>query len=130
MAHFTKKMGGGAGLTTHLSAGFAFIFFLTLVVLLAPQDVRAQAPAAPTDLTAVGGAATVGLLWTKPGGTITGYEILYGKTGNTGSASWAAIPGSDANTVTHIVPGLDEISHTGSRSVRLMGPLKVLPQTG
>ena len=81
----------------------AFIFLLAL----APRDARAQAPAAPTDLTAVGGAATVGLLWTKPGGTITGYEILYGKVGNTGSASWAAIPGSDANTVTHIVTGLD-----------------------
>ena len=97
-----KKMGGG-GLATHLSAGLALIFFLAL----APQGVRAQAPAAPTGLSADGVNTVAGLRWVKPGGTITGYEIRYSKTGTRGSASWVAIPGSDANTVAHLVTGLE-----------------------
>ena len=66
--------------------------------------------AAPTDLTATAGDARVELSWTRPSGTITSYEIRYDKTGARGSASWAAIPGSDANTVTHLVTGLDNES--------------------
>ncbi len=64
--------------------------------------------AAPTGLTATpGGPAQVLLTWTKPTGTITGYKLRYAKTPSKASATWAAMTGSGANTVRHMVTGLD-----------------------
>ena len=68
----------------------------------------ATTPAAPTNLTATpGGPAQVLLTWTKPAGTITGYKLRYAKTPSKSSATWAAMTGSGANTVRHMVTGLD-----------------------
>ncbi len=66
-------------------------------------------PAAPTNLTATGAGTTQVLLtWTKPAGTITGYKLRYAKTPAKGSATWAAMAGSGANTVRHMVTGLED----------------------
>ncbi len=66
-------------------------------------------PAAPTNLTATGAGTTQALLtWTKPAGTITGYKLRYAKTPAKGSATWAAMAGSGANTVRHMVTGLED----------------------
>ncbi len=63
--------------------------------------------AAPTGLTATpGGPAQVLLTWTKPTGTITGYEVRYTKT-VAAWGEWTAIPGSGASTESHTVSGLD-----------------------
>ncbi len=65
--------------------------------------------AAPTGLTATGAGTTQVLLtWTKPAGTITGYKLRYAKTPAKGSATWAAMAGSGANTVRHMVTGLED----------------------
>ena len=65
-------------------------------------------PAAPTGLTATpGGPAQVLLTWTKPTGTITGYKLRYAKTPSKASATWNTMTGSGANTVRHMVTGLD-----------------------
>ena len=66
-----------------------------------------SAPAAPTGLTARAGNAKVILSWTKPTGPITSYKLLYGKTSNKASATWASIPSSRASTTTHTVTGLE-----------------------
>ncbi len=64
--------------------------------------------AAPTSLTATpGGPAQVLLTWTKPTGTITGYKLRYAKTPSKASATWGTMTGSGANTVRHMVTGLD-----------------------
>ena len=66
-------------------------------------------PAAPTSLSASGAGTTQVLLtWTKPAGTITGYKLRYAKTPAKGSATWAAMAGSGANTVRHMVTGLED----------------------
>ena len=99
---------GSLGRTArHLSAGFVALLLLTFVAALAPQDAQAQQPAAPTGLRATAGDAQVVLRWTKPDGSITGYNLRYGKTGARGRATWAAMTGSGASTVTHTVTGLD-----------------------
>ena len=116
--------GSGAGTETHTVTGLdnesEYSFQIRAVngagdgaatdwVTATPSSSPAT-PAAPTDLTATAGDAQVELSWTGPGGTITSYEIRYDKTGVRGSASWVTIPGSDANTVTHLVTGLDNES--------------------
>ena len=65
------------------------------------------APAAPTGFTAAAGNGEVTLNWTKPAGTITGYKLLYSKTGTRSSATWAVMTGAGANTVRHTVSSLD-----------------------
>ncbi len=66
-------------------------------------------PAAPTNLTATGAGTTQVLLtWTKPAGTITGYKLRHAKTPSKASATWAAMAGSGANTVRHMVTSLDD----------------------
>ena len=66
-------------------------------------------PAAPTGLTASGAGTTQVLLtWTKPAGTITGYKLRYAKTPAKASATWAAMAGSGANTVRHMVTSLED----------------------
>ena len=116
--------GSGAGTETHTVTGLdnesEYSFQIRAVngagdgaatdwVTATPSSSPAT-PAAPTDLTATAGDAQVELSWTGPGGTITSYELRYDKTGVRGSASWVTIPGSDANTVTHLVTGLDNES--------------------
>ena len=64
-------------------------------------------PAAPTNLTASKGDRQVVLSWTKPSGPITSYKLAYAKSTERGSATFAAITGSSASTVRHIVTGLD-----------------------
>ncbi len=62
--------------------------------------------AQPRNLRATAGNRQVSLAWTKPPGTITGYEVRYVKTGAAWS-EWTAIPGSGASTESHTVSGLD-----------------------
>ena len=62
-------------------------------------------PAQPTNVRATAGNRQVTLTWTKPPGTITGYEVRYTKTSQWGD--WTAISGSDATTVSHTVTRLD-----------------------
>ena len=67
-----------------------------------------SAPAAPTGFSATAGDAQVVLSWEDPeNDDITGYEVRYGKKNVRRRAPWAAISGSDADTVTHTVTGLD-----------------------
>ncbi len=74
-----------------------------------PTAATTTTPAAPTNLTATGAGTTQVLLtWTKPAGTITGYKLRYAKTPAKGSATWAAMAGSGANTVRHMVTGLED----------------------
>ena len=71
----------------------------------------AVAPTRPTNVVATAGNRQVALTWTKPPGTITGYEVRYLK--GVGSYNqWAAIPDSDATTVSHtvMVPGGSQYS--------------------
>ncbi len=73
-----------------------------------PTAATTTTPAAPTGLTATpGGPAQVLLTWTKPAGTITGYKLRYAKTPSKASATWGTMTGSGANTVRHMVTGLD-----------------------
>ncbi len=73
-----------------------------------PTAATTTTPAAPTNLTATpGGPAQVLLTWTKPAGTITGYKLRYAKTPSKASATWNTMTGSGANTVRHMVTGLD-----------------------
>ncbi len=63
-------------------------------------------PAAPTGVTATGGNRHVVLSWTKPAGTITGWQYRQSKgAGNWGD--WTDIPSSSATTTSHTVTGLD-----------------------
>ncbi len=82
----------------------------TLILTITDNDgTTASVPAAPTGLTATGAGTTQVLLtWTKPAGTITGYKLRYAKTPAKGSATWAAMAGSGANTVRHMVTGLED----------------------
>ena len=70
----------------------------------------AVAPAPPTNVVATAGNRQVALTWTKPPGTITGYEVRYKRSNPWGE--WAAIPDSDATTVSHTVmlPGGSQYS--------------------
>ncbi len=65
------------------------------------------APAKPTGLSAEAGNGQVELTWTDPDdGSITRYQLRQ-KKGRAAWGSWAAIPSSDADTVSHTVTGLD-----------------------
>ena len=77
---------------------------LTITITDDDDDDR---PAAPTNLTASKGDRQVVLSWTKPSGPITSYKLAYAKSTERGSATFAAITGSSASTVRHIVTGLD-----------------------
>ena len=67
-------------------------------------------PAAPTGLSAEAGNRQVKLTWTDPDDdSITRYRVQQRK-GSAAWGSWTAISGSDANTTTHTVTGLDNDS--------------------
>ena len=67
-----------------------------------------QVPARPAAFAAAAGDGQAVLSWTNPNNaSITGYKLRYAKTGARGSATWTAIPDSDATTATHTVTGLD-----------------------
>ena len=63
--------------------------------------------AQPMSLNATAGNRQVSLTWTKPPGTITGYEVRYVKSGGPPWGEWTAISGSDSTTLSHTVTGLD-----------------------
>ena len=68
------------------------------------------APAAPTGLSAAPGNGQVMLTWTDPDDdSITGYQVQQRK-GSAAWDSWTSISGSDADTVSHTVTGLDNDS--------------------
>ena len=68
----------------------------------------APAPAAPTGLRAAAGNAQVTLTWDDPeDDDITEYKVRYGKKTARRNAEWATIDGSDDETTTHRVTGLD-----------------------
>ena len=104
---------------TSLDNASAYTFQVARALLSGPQapfsnEVTATptaptptAPAAPTGFTAGAGNGQVTLNWTKPAGTITGYKLLYSKTGTRSSATWAVMTGAGANTVRHTVSSLD-----------------------
>ena len=97
--NITHGVGGYTGVT---SGG---------TVAVTVTDTTTPTPAAPTGLSATAGNRQVALTWTKPPGTITGYEVRYLK--GVGSYNqWAAIPDSDATTVSHtvMVPGRSQYS--------------------
>ena len=121
-----EEMPGGKTIRTHtvtgLENGAAYTFKVTRGVT-SPPPVRIQttappysnevtatpagSPAAPTDLTAEAGNAQVTLSWTDPeDDSITRYNLRQ-KKGSAAWGSWTAIPGSDADTTTHTVTGLD-----------------------
>ena len=64
---------------------------------------EAQVPAAPTNLMVSAGDETMGLTWTKPSGTLTGYDLHYtssttvgdtdAASGNDASAAWVEVTG-------------------------------------
>ena len=67
----------------------------------------ASVPAAPTGLSAEAGNRQVKLTWTDPDDdSITRYNMRQ-KRGSAAWGRWTAIPGSDADTTTHTVTGLD-----------------------
>ncbi len=64
-------------------------------------------PAAPTGLSATGGATEVTLSWTNPSNaTITGYEYRQRTSGSSTWGEWTAIASSGATTTSHTVTGL------------------------
>ncbi len=64
-------------------------------------------PAAPTGLSATGGATEVTLSWTNPNNaTITGYEYRQRTSGSSTWGEWTAIASSGATTTSHTVTGL------------------------
>ena len=65
-------------------------------------------PAAPTNFRATAGNAQVTLTWDDPeDASITEYKVRYGKKNARRNAEWATIDGSDDETTTHMVTGLD-----------------------
>ena len=82
----------------------------TLTLTIADDDEGTTKPAAPTGLSAEAGNGEVVLTWTDPDDdSITGYRVQRRK-GSAAWGSWASISGSDADTVTHTVTGLDNDS--------------------
>ena len=78
---------------------------LTLTIV---DDDGVTSPAAPPGFRASAGDRQVTLNWNDPNdATITGYKLIYAKTGDRGSASWAPIPGSGIRTLTYTVRNLD-----------------------
>ena len=78
---------------------------LTLTIV---DDDGGTAPAAPTGFSAAAGNAQVTLTWDDPDdASITGYKVRYGKKTARRNAKWATIDGSDDETTTHMVTGLD-----------------------
>ncbi len=80
---------------------------LTLTIVDDDDPPTVAAPAAPTGLSLAGGNAQVTLTWTDPDNdSITKYQVQQ-KKGAAAWGSWADISGSDADTTTHTVTGLD-----------------------
>ncbi len=70
---------------------------------MSATPLAANAPAAPTGLTATAGNTRVDLSWTAPSGTITGYEVRRG----TGSpVVWGAWAATGSTTASYAVTGL------------------------
>ena len=64
--------------------------------------------AVPASLAAVAGNTQASLIWNQPkDDSITGYKLRYGETGARDSARWVPMAGSDAETTSHLVTGLD-----------------------
>ena len=79
----------------------------TLILTITDNDVTTTPPSAPAGLSAEAGNGQVELTWTDPeDDSITRYSLRQ-KKGSAAWGSWAAIPGSDADTTTHTVTGLD-----------------------
>ena len=79
----------------------------TLILTITDNDGTTSVPAAPTGLSLAGGNAQVTLTWTDPDNdSITKYQVQQ-KKGAAAWGSWADISGSDADTVSHTVTGLD-----------------------
>ena len=86
---------------------------LTLTIV---DDDGVTSPAAPPGFRASAGDRQVTLNWNDPNdATITGYKLIYAKTGDRGSASWAPIPGSGIRTLTYTVRNLDNDAEYGFR---------------
>ncbi len=80
---------------------------LTLTITDDDDPPTTTVPAAPTGLSAEAGNRQVELTWTDPDDdSITGYRVQQ-KKGSAAWGSWTAISGSDADTTTHTVTGLD-----------------------
>ena len=79
----------------------------TLILTITDNDVTTTPPSAPAGLSAEAGNGQVELTWTDPeDDSITRYSLRQ-KKGSAAWGSWTAIPGSDADTTTHTVTGLD-----------------------
>ncbi len=80
---------------------------LTLTIEDDDDPPTTSVPAKPAGLSAEAGNAQVELTWTDPeDDSITRYQLRQ-KKGRAAWGSWAAIPSSDADTVSHTVTGLD-----------------------
>ncbi len=83
---------------------------LTLTITDDDDPPTVAVPAAPTGLSAEAGNRQVKLTWTDPDDdSITRYRVQQRK-GSAAWGSWTAISGSDADTTTHTVTGLDNDS--------------------
>ncbi len=72
------------------------------------NDGTVSKPGRPTGLTATAGDKRVVLSWTDPDDdNITGYKLRYAQTADRGSATFSAISGSDGDTTTYTVTGLE-----------------------
>ncbi len=72
------------------------------------NDGTVSKPGRPTGLTATAGDKRVVLTWDDPDDDdITGYKLRYAKTADRGSATFSAISGSDGDTTTYTVTGLE-----------------------
>ena len=72
------------------------------------NDGTAATPAAPTGLMAKAGNTQMSLSWTDPDdASINGYQYRKKKGSAAWETSWTDISGSDANTTSHTVTGLD-----------------------
>ncbi len=86
-----------------------------LTLTIRDDDEGSTKPAAPTGLSAEAGNAQVELTWTDPeDDSITRYQVRQ-KKGNASWGKWTAISGSDADTTTHTVTGLENDSEYSFR---------------
>ena len=98
----------GTATISHAITGYSGVTASDIEDVDVTVEATATAPAAPTGFSATAGDARVVLSWEDPeNDDITGYEVRYGKKNVRRRAPWAAISGSDADTVTHTVTGLD-----------------------
>ena len=98
----------GTATISHTVSGYTGVQNSDIEDVEVTVEATATVPAAPTGFSATAGDARVVLSWEDPDNDdITGYEVRYGKKNVRRRAPWTAISGSDADTVTHTVTGLD-----------------------